>query len=75
MNGRFEDPCSGSKFAPDGTWLQGPATRDLDRLPVKIEAEQVWVDPSTVIEGTTYAQFMTCLERYDRPSVSCWPTD
>jgi len=35
-NGRFEDPCSGSKFALDGTLLEGPATRSLDRYEVTV---------------------------------------
>ncbi len=29
-NGRFECPCHGSKFQLSGTWIEGPAPRDLD---------------------------------------------
>jgi len=36
LTGRFEDPLTASKFSPDGIQLSGPATRDLDRFPVKI---------------------------------------
>jgi cytochrome b6-f complex iron-sulfur subunit len=33
-NNRFECPCHGSKFELDGTWIEGPAPRDLDRFEV-----------------------------------------
>ena len=38
-SGRFEDPCSGSKYRLDGTIIGGPATRDLDYYTVKIEGD------------------------------------
>ena len=31
---RFECPCHGSKFEIDGTYIEGPAPRDLDRFVV-----------------------------------------
>lgn len=31
-NTRFECPCHGSKFERDGTYIEGPAPRDLDRF-------------------------------------------
>jgi cytochrome b6-f complex iron-sulfur subunit len=31
-NDRFECPCHGSKFQADGTWIEGPAPRDLDQF-------------------------------------------
>jgi cytochrome b6-f complex iron-sulfur subunit len=31
-NNRFECPCHGSKFQPDGTYIEGPAPRSLDRF-------------------------------------------
>ncbi len=31
-NFRFECPCHGSKFEIDGTYIEGPAPRDLDRF-------------------------------------------
>jgi cytochrome b6-f complex iron-sulfur subunit len=45
---RFKCPCHGSQFQPDGTYIQGPAPRSLDRFVVQI------VDPSTneVISST-----------------------
>lgn len=31
-NDRFECPCHGSKFEADGTYIEGPAPRDLDQF-------------------------------------------
>jgi cytochrome b6-f complex iron-sulfur subunit len=33
-NNRFECPCHGSKYQADGTWIEGPAPRGLDRFTV-----------------------------------------
>jgi cytochrome b6-f complex iron-sulfur subunit len=33
---RFECPCHGSKFEGDGSYIEGPAPRGLDRFPVTI---------------------------------------
>ena len=33
-NTRFECPCHGSKFELDGTYVEGPAPRDLDRFEI-----------------------------------------
>lgn len=35
-NRRFECPCHGSKFQRDGTWIEGPAPRHLDRFVVQV---------------------------------------
>ncbi|GAB4474284.1 MAG: hypothetical protein Kow00124_14110 [Anaerolineae bacterium] len=35
VNGRFECPCHGSKFQLDGTYIEGPAPRSLDRFVVR----------------------------------------
>lgn len=32
-NERFECPCHGSKFEGDGSYIEGPAPRGLDRFP------------------------------------------
>jgi cytochrome b6-f complex iron-sulfur subunit len=34
-NNRFECPCHGSKYQRDGTWIEGPAPRTLDRFVVQ----------------------------------------
>lgn len=35
-NNRFECPCHGSKFQLNGTYIEGPAPRSLDRFPTKV---------------------------------------
>ncbi len=35
-NDRFECPCHGSKYQKDGTWIEGPAPRSLDRFVVRV---------------------------------------
>jgi Rieske Fe-S protein len=44
--GRFHCPCHGSKFAPDGAVLNGPASQDLVSLAVGIDEQgRLVVDP------------------------------
>lgn len=38
-NNRFECPCHGSKYRTNGTWIEGPAPRGLDRFPVTVTYE------------------------------------
>jgi cytochrome b6-f complex iron-sulfur subunit len=35
-NTRFECPCHGSKYQINGSWIEGPAPRGLDRFPVTV---------------------------------------
>jgi cytochrome b6-f complex iron-sulfur subunit len=35
-NVRFECPCHGSKFNADGSWIEGPAPRGLDRFVARV---------------------------------------
>jgi cytochrome b6-f complex iron-sulfur subunit len=35
LNNRFECPCHGSKYQKDGTYIEGPAPRSLDRFVVE----------------------------------------
>lgn len=74
MTGRFEDPCTGAKFAPDGAWLAGPTSRNLDRFPVKVEDGQIWVNTSKMIKRAVQAEYMFCMTPYNQPGVSCWST-
>lgn len=43
-NNRFECPCHGSKFQLSGTWIEGPAPRNLDRFIATV----VYADGTTV---------------------------
>jgi hypothetical protein len=47
----YEDPETGSKFAPDGSYLAGPATRGLDRLRSVIVGGVLQVAPGVVSNG------------------------
>ena len=39
-NDRFECPCHGSKFEADGSYIEGPAPRDLDQFAIAaVDAE------------------------------------
>ena len=35
VTGRFECPCHGSKYKKDGTYIEGPAPRSLDRFVIR----------------------------------------
>ena len=37
VTGRFECPCHGSKYQRNGTYIEGPAPRSLDRMIVSFE--------------------------------------
>jgi len=57
-NNRFECPCHGSKFHLNGTWIEGPAPRNLDRFVVqavdasgKVLAETPIGDPNQAAAG------------------------
>ncbi len=48
-NFRFECPCHGSKFELDGTYIEGPAPRALDRFPTTITFADGTVETSNDI--------------------------
>lgn len=37
LNHRFECPCHGSKFQLNGTYIEGPAPRSLDRFVIQVQ--------------------------------------
>lgn len=51
VNFRFECPCHGSKFELDGTYIEGPAPRSLDRFVVQALDAQDNVLAATDAEG------------------------
>lgn len=53
VNGRFEGPCTGDKFALDGKWIsvRGEVKRGLQSFPVEIREGEIWVDVSQAILG------------------------
>lgn len=40
----FDDPCYGSKFLRDGSYLEGPSPRALDQFPIRLEQGEVKVN-------------------------------
>ena len=49
-DGRFQCPKHKSKYRPDGTFIEGRATRGMDRLAVRREGDGVVVDTSRLIK-------------------------
>jgi hypothetical protein len=43
-NGVFRDPCFGTTFALDGSWLGGPSERGLDHFDVELSGDRIRVD-------------------------------
>jgi nitrite reductase/ring-hydroxylating ferredoxin subunit len=46
--GGFRCPKHKSRYTPDGTFIDGKATRNMDRLPITREGNQVVVDPTVL---------------------------
>lgn len=44
----FKDPCYGSRFELSGKYEFGPAGRDLDQLPTRVENGLVWITPKII---------------------------
>lgn len=47
----FETPTHGEKFDRRGNYYGGPATKGLDRYPIAVEGDAIYVDLETVIPG------------------------
>jgi nitrite reductase/ring-hydroxylating ferredoxin subunit len=48
---RFQCPRHESKYRPDGTFIEGRATRNMDRLPIRRDGDQVVVDLSMMFRS------------------------
>jgi nitrite reductase/ring-hydroxylating ferredoxin subunit len=48
---RFQCPRHGSKYQPDGTFISGRATRNMDRLPITRAGDTVVVDLSRILRS------------------------
>lgn len=49
--GRFQCPKHKSRYQPDGTFISGRATRNMDRLPIRRDGATVVVDADHVFES------------------------
>jgi hypothetical protein len=71
---RFEDPCSGSKFAINGGYLEGPAWSHLIRYPVQIEGDTLSIDLSRQLEETKIEFSERCFQAQRQRSAR-WSVD
>ncbi|HEV8234583.1 MAG TPA: hypothetical protein VGP84_08285 [Gemmatimonadaceae bacterium] len=49
----FEDPCGGSVFALDGSWIGGPAPRALDHYRVRVVDDTAEIRVNNLIMGAS----------------------
>ena len=50
-NAGFQCPRHKSKYLPDGTFVSGRATRNMDRLQISRDGAQIVVDPNVAFES------------------------
>ncbi len=48
---RFQCPKHESKYQPDGAFIEGKATRNMDRLVIQRDGKDIVVDPDAVFES------------------------
>ena len=51
QDGRCQCPRHESKYRPDGTFIEGRATRNMDRLPIRRDGHEVVVDLGRMIRS------------------------
>jgi nitrite reductase/ring-hydroxylating ferredoxin subunit len=49
--GRFQCPKHKSRYQADGTFISGRATRNMDRLPIRSDGKEVFVNVDRVFES------------------------
>ena len=54
-DGRFQCPKHESKYQPNGTFMSGRATRNMDRLSIRRDGNDLVVDLSHIIKSDTDA--------------------
>jgi nitrite reductase/ring-hydroxylating ferredoxin subunit len=52
----FQCPKHKSRYQPDGTFISGRATRNMDRLPIRSDGKEVFVNVDRVFESDTDAK-------------------
>ncbi|HZT76078.1 MAG TPA: Rieske (2Fe-2S) protein [Vicinamibacterales bacterium] len=50
---RFQCPKHGSEYQPNGTFITGRATRNMDRLAIRRDGNDLFVDLSHIIKSDT----------------------
>jgi Rieske Fe-S protein len=50
-DGRFQCPKHKSKYQPDGTFISGRATRNMDRFPIRKDGKSVVVNLAKIYES------------------------
>ena len=48
---RFIDPCLGTTYEHDGTYVRGPSPRSLDRFVVRVTNNEVAINTSVITRG------------------------
>ncbi len=48
---RFQCPKHQSKYTPEGVFISGRATRNMDRLPIRVDGGRLLVDVDRVYES------------------------
>nr|MBP6773368.1 Rieske 2Fe-2S domain-containing protein [Gemmatimonadaceae bacterium] len=52
-NAGFQCPRHKSKYQPNGTFINGKATRNMDRMQITRDGAEVVVDPNAIFESDT----------------------